>query len=614
MPCGRTVRVLQELSPDRKRYWSIAATRLEAPATCRTDAWESNVQVLRLRGQACAKPVMSSASTPPPGGLQNPPGGSKPAVATLVTDQTFQECVESFHEPGKKKDLAQFVRDLEGMGRDMPRYLGNLMVRAGTRKPKNLLEYALRKGILDYRQFRIVQTESTVSLERRPAHDFAAALAQRAADAAAAVAKVPAPSPRSSLPLSSSSLSSSSLSSSSLPSFSFPRPLLPRPSLPPLSSKMWLGFAKKTFQAIEAVPENDEIARASAAAMGVRERLRKIRELQERGNSGLMLTPWHGDDESTKAPGRVGADQSQILGKAPVPFSYGLARRWIEDAVRGLEFDDLQRAAFPGHLHRMAVEYNRQKEATQLSMRVARVVQGPAMVFPDLLIQNRSILIAAPPARGKTTLLRDFVRVLQELAPDRKIILVDRSDEIGGAADVPHKCLGSNVQVLRLRGQPCATVMARAFRNHSAEVVIVDEIGGTDEADMVMDLKSRGVTVIATCHGGLAEVLKSKALGRLLGGITSSTIGDEQAQSLVEFNKKHDEREGDSVFDTVVEIAALRRWVIHHDVDAAIHACLEHGEGYVEIREMDDSGALWTQKANHDFAGSAGPDMRNVNS
>ncbi|KAJ3160566.1 Uncharacterized protein HDU86_000323 [Geranomyces michiganensis] len=118
------------------------------------------------------------------------------------------------------------------------------------------------------------------------------------------------------------------------------------------------------------------------------------------------------------------------------------------------------------------------------------------------------------------------VRLLQEEAPDRKVLLVDRSDEIGGASDIPHRCLGSNVQVLRLRGQPCADVIARAFRNHSADVVVVDEIGGADEASMVLDLKSRGVTVITTCHGGLAEVLKSNALGRLLGEITSS-VGDE---------------------------------------------------------------------------------------
>ncbi|KAJ3185506.1 hypothetical protein HDU87_000129 [Geranomyces variabilis] len=190
-------------------------------------------------------------------------------------------------------------------------------------------------------------------------------------------------------------------------------------------------------------------------------------------------------------------------GQAPVPFSFGMARKWIMDTVRGLEFDDLQRAAFPGHLHRMAVEYNRPKEATQLSMRVARVVQGPAMVFPDLLIQNRSILIAAPPGRGKTTLLRDFVRVLQELAPDRKIILVDRSDEIGGAADVPHRCLGSNVQV-----------------DHSADVVVVDEIGGADEANIgAGPQEPRGVTVIATCHGGLATYLRRgfRGGGKLLG-------------------------------------------------------------------------------------------------
>ncbi|KAJ3166409.1 hypothetical protein HDU88_003277 [Geranomyces variabilis] len=261
-----------------------------------------------------------------------------------------------------------------------------------------------------------------------------------------------------------------------------------------------------------------------------------------------------------------------------------VARRWIEDAVRGLEFDDLQRAAFPDHLRRMSVEYTSGgKRPTALSIRIARVIQGPAIAFPDLLIQNRPILIArAPPARGKTTLLRDFIRLHQELAPDRKVLLVDRSDEIGGASDIPRRCL----------------------RNHGADVVVVDEIGGADKASMVLDLKSRGVTVIATCHGGLAEVLKSKALGRLLGGVTSSTIGDEQAQSLLEFNKKHYEREGDSVFDTVVELAALRRWVIHHDVEAAIDACLSSAEAYVEIRELDDDGVLWTTTVGHDFAGS----------
>ncbi|KAJ3181665.1 hypothetical protein HDU87_000683 [Geranomyces variabilis] len=371
--------------------------------------------------------------------------------------------------------------------------------------------------------------------------------------------------------------------------------------------------------------------------------------------------------------GRKGVNEILfMIDRAPVAWSFaaggghrklthGKVTQPIIDAlVKDMVFDDLNRSAFRGQLHRVSITKTG-KKATQVNLRVGRVISGPAWAFADLLAENRSVIFTAsdykqavnkalelvdsledeelaarlrkelvknkhrnsdftearkawafadllaenrsviftaPPACGKTTVLRDVCRLLQDIAPTRKVVLIDRSDELGGSGDSAHPCLGEDVQVMRLNKLKPAAAITMAFRNQSPAVLIVDEIATAEEADALLAAKRAGVTVIATFHGNLTQFVRNKALRELSGRISSSTVGDLTAQiSSGPFSKVKEEREEPPAFDTLVEMESVTQWAIYHDLEVVIDKLLEKGKHPVELRRIMPDGTLvtWTE-------------------
>ncbi|CAM9630354.1 unnamed protein product [Laminaria digitata] len=73
--------------------------------------------------------------------------------------------------------------------------------------------------------------------------------------------------------------------------------------------------------------------------------------------------------------------------------------------------------------------------------------------------------------------------------------------------------------------------MTEALQNHTPHTIVVDEISDKDEARACLDIKERGVRVVASAHGDLRSVLKSLELNTLVGGKTSVTVGDAMAKT-----------------------------------------------------------------------------------
>lgn len=72
---------------------------------------------------------------------------------------------------------------------------------------------------------------------------------------------------------------------------------------------------------------------------------------------------------------------------------------------------------------------------------------------------------------GKTTLLRDVVRLLADKFKKRTIV-VDTSNEIGGDGDVPHPCLGSARRMSPVHRSKQHEVILEAVQNHTPEVTL----------------------------------------------------------------------------------------------------------------------------------------------
>lgn len=67
--------------------------------------------------------------------------------------------------------------------------------------------------------------------------------------------------------------------------------------------------------------------------------------------------------------------------------------------------------------------------------------------------------------------------------------------------------------------------------------------------------------------------MKNPSLQDLIGGITSVTLGDDEARRR-RVQKSVLEREGPPVFDVAIELIDRETWRIHHDLAEAVDAAL----------------------------------------
>ena len=199
--------------------------------------------------------------------------------------------------------------------------------------------------------------------------------------------------------------------------------------------------------------------------------------------------------------------------------------------------------------------------------------------------QKKSILLLGRPGVGKTTAIREIARVLSD-GMQKRVIIIDTSNEIAGDGDLPHPSIGKARRMQVSNHQNQHEIMIEAVENHMPEIIIIDEIGTELEAAAARTIAERGVQLVGTAHGNTLEnLVKNPTITDLIGGVQYVTLGDEEAKRRGS-SKSILERKGPPTFDAAIEIHDPKIWAIHDDVEKSVDSLLQGQNFAIQKRSV----------------------------
>lgn len=229
------------------------------------------------------------------------------------------------------------------------------------------------------------------------------------------------------------------------------------------------------------------------------------------------------------------------------------------------KFNNENRAGIEQTLHRVSCIRNRQFLINGLTCRIGRSIFGTVSVIRDLLESKKSILLLGKPGVGKTTIIREIGRVLAN-EMEKRVVLIDTSNEIAGDSDIPHLGIGRARRMQVPKAELQHQVMIEAIENHMPQVIIIDEIGTELEVLAARTIAEKGVQLIGTTHGNCLEnLIKNPLLSDLIGGIQHVTLSDEEAKRRGT-QKSILERKAYPAFEIIIEINQANIWIVYENV------------------------------------------------
>ena len=229
----------------------------------------------------------------------------------------------------------------------------------------------------------------------------------------------------------------------------------------------------------------------------IRLRLGKPMEVVTAAGSRLLYAP-------NGRPMLREGEQEQLLSA----FSGHARYAWEKEIQQG--FITLNSGCRVGITGRIAADTGAPAAVTGFCIRILRPVVGCGeKLLPELLEGGRlrSTLLYSAPGCGKTTLLRDLIRLVSDGlfgASPHRVGVVDERFEIGGEGGTAF-WLGDRTDVLS--GVHKGEGLLQLLSTMGPQVLAADELNLFQDVAAVLEAKSRGVTVLCTAHGGTFEEL-----------------------------------------------------------------------------------------------------------
>ena len=168
-----------------------------------------------------------------------------------------------------------------------------------------------------------------------------------------------------------------------------------------------------------------------------------------------------------------------------------------------------------GFCGRLLEEGNVLREITSASIRIPHAALGCAKHVADQMLREGVLntLILSPPGCGKTTLLRDLIRLLSESG--MRICVADERGELAGICGRTFGFdLGPNTDVMT-GGRKAESAM-RLLRAMNPQLIAFDEITAPEDLDMIRQTAGCGVRLLATAHAASREAMERRPLYRQL--------------------------------------------------------------------------------------------------
>ncbi|MGN0334039.1 MAG: stage III sporulation protein AA [Lachnospiraceae bacterium] len=155
------------------------------------------------------------------------------------------------------------------------------------------------------------------------------------------------------------------------------------------------------------------------------------------------------------------------------------------------------------------------KNLSGMNIRISHDVKDCAAPWKRWMYQEHQplhMLFVSPPGCGKTTFLRDTIRLYSDGTGTEagvNVGVADERSEIGGSyLGIPTHDLGIRTDLLD--GCPKAEGMQMLLRSMSPRVLAADEIGSREDVEAIEEAIRSGCKILATVHGETMEELRNK--------------------------------------------------------------------------------------------------------
>lgn len=229
---------------------------------------------------------------------------------------------------------------------------------------------------------------------------------------------------------------------------------------------------------------------------------------------------------------RYGGGQERILHAQPLVTAHDMAIL-MENATKGslhtaleslrggfLSLEGGHRMGVCGHALIQNGNLSHVRDVSSACIRIAREHKGiAAPILPELLSYDKveNTLILSPPGAGKTSLLRDLIRMLsggEGTSPKRVSVADERGELCGCIGGLPQLDTGPRTDIWTGLHKAEAAVMM--LRGLSPQVLALDEITAPDDVKAVEMCIGCGVSVLATAHAESIEDLLCRPVYRPL--------------------------------------------------------------------------------------------------